>query len=163
MSAESSRAAPILVPVDFSPASRAALVWAAGAAQHFAASLEILHVVHDPESAPGTYHRKDSDLRSHEEAAGEMMDAFVEDIIDRHADWPSLRQASRTLVVGLPVNRILEVAEKRDAQLIVMGSLGRTGLPKLLLGSKAQRVVQLAPMPVTIVKADRAEVAGAGQ
>ncbi|MCP4732613.1 MAG: universal stress protein, partial [Bosea sp.] len=41
---------------------------------------------------------------------------------------------------------------KSGAKLIVMGSRGRSGLPRLLLGSHAQRVVQLAPVPVTIVK-----------
>ncbi len=60
---------------------------------------------------------------------------------------------TKELVVGVPVRRILEVAERIEARLIVMGSRGRTGLSRLLLGSKAQSVVQLAPMPVTIVKA----------
>jgi nucleotide-binding universal stress UspA family protein len=44
--------------------------------------------------------------------------------------------------------------------MIVMGSQGRTGLSRFLLGSKAQRVVQLAPVPVTIVKARRAQGRG---
>ena len=55
---------------------------------------------------------------------------------------------------GIPGSRILEAAESADASLIVMGSRGRTGLPHLLLGSKAERVVQLSPIPVTIVKAE---------
>ncbi len=55
-------------------------------------------------------------------------------------------------MVGLPITRILEVAEEIGAQLIVMGSHGRTGLPHLLLGSKAEKVAQLSPIPVTIVK-----------
>ena len=38
---------------------------------------------------------------------------------------------------------------------IVIGSQGRTGLPHFLLGSKAERVVRLSPIPVTIVKAER--------
>ncbi len=54
--------------------------------------------------------------------------------------------------MGLPATRILEVAHALGAQLIVMGSRGRTGLSHLLLGSKAQRVVQLSRIPVTIVK-----------
>ena len=58
-------------------------------------------------------------------------------------------------MVGLPVNRILEVAKKSDARMIVMGSQGRTGLKHALLGSKAEQVVHLSPIPVTIVKADK--------
>ena len=65
-----------------------------------------------------------------------------------------LGSVTTELVVGVPVRRILEVAERLDARLIVMGSRGRTGLSHLLLGSKAQSVVQLAAIPVTIVKAD---------
>jgi nucleotide-binding universal stress UspA family protein len=56
------------------------------------------------------------------------------------------------LVVGLPVNRILESAEKIHARMIVMGSQGRTGLAHALLGSKAEQVVRLSPAPVMIVK-----------
>ena len=59
-------------------------------------------------------------------------------------------------MVGLPVTRILEVATKTEAQMIVMGSQGRTGLSHLLLGSKAEKVAQLAPIPVTIVKTPKA-------
>ena len=57
------------------------------------------------------------------------------------------------LVRGLPTTRILEVAEKRKALMIVMGSRGRTGLKHLLLGSVAEHVVQLSPIPVTVAKA----------
>lgn len=61
------------------------------------------------------------------------------------------------LLVGLPVNRILEAAEKTGARMIVMGSQGRTGLARALLGSKAEQVVRLAPLPVMIVKTPEKE------
>ncbi len=157
MNDQRKEAAPILVPVDFSPASRAALIWGARAAHRFEAPLEVLHVVHDPAWAPGYYQKEAGEVRRMEEAAGEMMDAFVEETIEHFPDLEALARARRTLVVGLPVHRILEVAASHGARWIVMGSQGRSGLPKLLLGSKAQRVVQLAPLPVTIVKAEQAE------
>ena len=56
------------------------------------------------------------------------------------------------LVAGLPATRIVEVAEQENAQLIVVGSLGRTALQRIMMGPKAQRVAQLSPVPVTIVK-----------
>ena len=56
------------------------------------------------------------------------------------------------LVSGLPAPRILEVAETSNVSHIVMGSKGRTGLAHLLIGSKAEQVVRLAKVPVTIVK-----------
>ena len=63
-------------------------------------------------------------------------------------------ELEQRLVVGIPSTRILGVAEESDAQLIVMGSQGRTGLESFLMGSKAQRVAQLSRPPVTIVKAE---------
>jgi nucleotide-binding universal stress UspA family protein len=56
------------------------------------------------------------------------------------------------LVVGLPVNRILEVADKKSASIVVMGSQGRTGIKHLMLGSKSEQIVRLCPYPVLIVK-----------
>jgi nucleotide-binding universal stress UspA family protein len=50
------------------------------------------------------------------------------------------------------VTRILEIAKKKKAYMIIIGSHGRTGLSHMLVGSKAERVVQLSPIPVTVVK-----------
>jgi nucleotide-binding universal stress UspA family protein len=51
---------------------------------------------------------------------------------------------------GVPAPEIVEEAEEHD--LIVMGTLGRTGLDKLLLGSVAERVVRHAPCPVMLIR-----------
>ena len=146
---------PILVAVDFSDYSAKALIWAAGMSECLEAPLLVLHVVHDPESAPG-YYKHSKKWRKHlvrmEEAAAEMMDEFVDRLRRDHPETPELQSPDTKLVVGLPVTRILEVAEKTHAQMIVMGSQGRTGISHLLLGSKAEKVAQLAPIPVTIVK-----------
>lgn len=154
-----SEEAPVLVPVDFSSYSEAALVWAADLARRIAAPLVVVHVVHDPAEAPGYYHeaqfRVDVDdtkaLWRLEEAARVMMERFLEGVRKRH---PEMQQVSLTpkLVVGVPARRILEVAEALDARLIVMGNQGRTGLSRALLGSKAEQVVRLSLRPVTIVK-----------
>jgi nucleotide-binding universal stress UspA family protein len=155
-------ARPILVPVDFSEHSRAALRWAAAAAPCFDAPIIALHVVHDPEAGPGYYARPERDgfLRRMEEAGEELMKEFLERVRSENPGLEKLRDLEATLVVGLPTTRILEVAEETAARMIVMGSQGRTGLSRFLLGSKAQRVVQLAPVPVTIVKARRAQGRG---
>lgn len=146
----------ILVPIDFSPHSAAALVWAADAAERFGAELKVLHVVHDPESAPGYYAqtKRKKHLHRLEDAAEEMMEDFLKSVRKENPDSRALEDVDEILVIGIPVSRILEVAEKTDAMMIVMGSLGRTGLGHLLLGSKAERVAQLSPIPVTIVKAE---------
>jgi nucleotide-binding universal stress UspA family protein len=148
-------AGPILVPVDFSKHSEAALRWAEECAHSFGAALYVLHVVHDPESAPGYYTRTDDGghLQRLEEGAREMLVEFLKRVPCDHPGIRGAEQFQTELVAGLPASRILEVAERIGARMIVMGSQGRTGLSHLLLGSKAERVVQLSPIPVTIVKA----------
>lgn len=144
---------PILAAIDFSPFSERALIWAAHAAESFGVPLVALHVVHDPEAAPGYYQharKRKKHLRRIEEAAADMMSEFCERIASEHPKL--LGELDYRMVIGLPITRILEVAEEISAQLIVMGSRGRTGLSHLMLGSKAEKVVQLSPIPVTIVK-----------
>lgn len=146
---------PILAAVDFSPESSEALLWAAEAAERSLRELVVVHVVHDPGSAPGYYDgvkKARKHLRRIEERAEEMLAGFLDSVRREHPERKALETLDPVLVVGLPVNRILEVAEKRGASQIVLGSRGRSGLPSLLLGSKALKVAELASVPVTIVK-----------
>jgi hypothetical protein len=55
-------------------------------------------------------------------------------------------------IIGVPSVEIVSVAQKQNADLIVMGTHGRTGLSHILLGSTAERVIQHAPCPVLTVK-----------
>ena len=147
---------PILVPVDFSAHSAVALERGADLAEALKVPLLVLHVVHDLGEAPGYYSVKGrgKQLRRMEDVASDMLDEFIHAARKKHPKHPALENAETALVVGLPVNRILEVAKKSDASMIVMGSQGRTGLAHALLGSKAEQVVHLSPIPVTIVKVD---------
>lgn len=145
---------PILVPVDFSPHSEAALLQACRFADCLKQPLLILHVVHDPADMPGYYAKvtKKKVLVRIEDMAREMLEEFIQRMKHEHPDQKVLRNAESTLVVGLPVNRILEVVSLRQVDMVVMGSQGRTGLRRFMLGSKAEQVVRLCPVPVTIVK-----------
>jgi nucleotide-binding universal stress UspA family protein len=147
---------PILVPTDFSALSEKALLCAAELARKLGNPLVVLHVVHDPGDAPGYYAVKgrNKQLRKMEDVASEMLDEFMAKVHKKHPKNTTLKKATTMLVVGLPVNRILEAAEQINARMIIMGSQGRTGLVHALLGTKAQQVVGLARMPVTIVKSD---------
>ncbi|MDL1972876.1 MAG: universal stress protein [Deltaproteobacteria bacterium] len=55
---------------------------------------------------------------------------------------------------GHPFEKIVELAKDTNTELIIMGSHGRTGLKKVLLGSVAERVIKNAPCPVLVVKKD---------
>jgi nucleotide-binding universal stress UspA family protein len=144
----------ILVPVDFSAPSRDALLFAAELAGMTSATMMVLHVVHDPGEMPGYYTKlvKKKRVERIQDIAKEVFDEFMRDIIKEHPKLKSLKHAENLMVIGLPVTRILQVAEKVEPFMVVMGSQGRTGLKHLFLGSKAEQVVQLCPVPVTIVK-----------
>jgi len=144
----------ILVPVDFSGHSRAALAQAAQFAKMMPARLVVLHVVHDPGEMPGYYSKlvKKKRATRMQDIAAEAFQAFMDSTADANPNLEPLLQAERLMVIGLPVTRILEVVEHLDPIMVVMGSQGRTGLKHLVIGSKATQIVQLCPVPVTIVK-----------
>ncbi len=149
--------APILVPVDFSTHSEAALIYAVKLAKCLGQSVLALHVVHDPGVMPGYYSRalKKKQVHRIEDGAADMLAEFLTDVVTRHPNLQGLRGIESMLIKGLPSSRILEVAEKRGASLIVLGSKGLTGLKHLMIGSVAERVVHLARIPVTVVKSAR--------
>ena len=145
----------LLVAVDFTSYSKEALIFAGRLAERLNAQLLVLHVIHDPAEAPGFYAQKGKKkkfLRSMEEAAEEMMEEFLKEMRQAYPAQMPIREAVPLLVVGTPVTRVVEIAEKNQAYMIIIGSHGRTGLSHLLVGSKAERVVQLSPIPVTVVK-----------
>jgi nucleotide-binding universal stress UspA family protein len=147
----------ILVPVDFSDHSEAALIQASEFAQTMPTSLMVLHVVHDPGEMPGYYAKLIKKKRSirMQDIAAEAFQEFVTNVIEARPELTALRDAELLMVIGLPVTRILEVVEQLNPIMVVMGSQGRTGLKNLVIGSKAAQIVQLCPVPVTIVKNTR--------
>ncbi|NPA62554.1 MAG: universal stress protein [Methanococci archaeon] len=61
------------------------------------------------------------------------------------------------MLEGVPATEIVEFAEKKKADLIVMGTTGKTGLERILLGSVAERVIKNAHCPVLVVKKPKKE------
>jgi len=144
----------ILAPIDFSDHSEAALIQAAKFAELIPATLIVLHVVHDPGEMPGYYSKliKKKKVARIQDIAAEVFDDFMGRVSDENPDLRCLKEADRLMVTGLPVTRILELVDYLDPIMVVMGSQGRTGLKHLVIGSKAAQIVQLCPVPVTIVK-----------
>jgi nucleotide-binding universal stress UspA family protein len=144
---------PILAAADFSANSETAVIWAIDLAIALSAPIVLIHIVHDRAEGPGYYrHDKKDAMRPMEDIAGKMMLDFVERLGEKDLQYKSFKNIETRIVTGLPVTRILETAENIDARMIVMGSQGLTGLAHLLIGSKAEQVVRLAKIPVTIVK-----------
>ena len=147
------REAPILVAVDFSAGSDEAFEWAVDLAKATGAPLHVLHVAHDPLDEPGRYvkpgHGEDAPI---EEVATERLAEYMERWTATRPVLGELESVRTVVVVGLPATRILEVARRDGAQLIVMGAKGRTALAEVLLGSKTERVTQLSPVPVVVIR-----------
>jgi nucleotide-binding universal stress UspA family protein len=144
----------ILVPIDFSAHSEGVLLHACELGAELPAALVVLHVVHDPGEMPGYYSKLIKKKRAGriQDTAAQVFEEFMENMIDSHPDLEVLRRAEPMLVVGLPVTRILEVVDVVDPFMVVVGSQGRTGLKHVLIGSKALQLVQLCPVPITVVK-----------
>ncbi len=144
----------ILAPVDFSRHSRAALAYACELADSLSAAIVALHVVHDPGEMPGYYSKliKKKRFGRIEDTAIEAFDEFMADMIKAHPKLESLQEAQRLMIVGLPVSRIIEVAEIIQPMMVVVGSQGRTRMKQMIIGSKAAQILQLCPVPVTVVK-----------
>ena len=144
---------PILVAADFSNNSKTAVLWALNIAKALSAKVVLIHVVHDRAEGPGYYrHDKKDAMRPMEDVAEKMMQDFLDSLGDGDSIYKSFENLETQIVTGLPVTRILETTEKINARMIVMGSQGLTGLAHLLIGSKAEQVVRMAKVPVTIVK-----------
>lgn len=136
--------------------AREAVLWACRYSVATGATLIPLHVVHDPASSPGFYRTAEkSQLKPMQSVAEAMMDDFLDDIADDFAEFAFLPSLESHYVPGLPPTRIVEAAELLEADMIVVGSRGRTGLPHRLVGSTSERVVELAAIPVVVVKSDQ--------
>lgn len=149
-------AGPVLVAVDLSRDSRAALLWAGRQAPNPEAPVKVLHVLHDPAEAPGKYSGKGSDSGFPMiDRAEEMLAEFMFELRDNHPELKRIVEADTKVVAGLPAQTIVDEAVKLSASLIVVGSRGQTGLARMMHGSTSQKVTQLSPIPVTVVKAPR--------
>jgi len=141
----------ILMPTDFSVTSDLALDYAREIAQRFGASLHLLHVV----EAPFVHGPFASDMFIDETA--DVRRAILEDVRARLARRVRRREgevpaASAEIVTGHSAETIVKHAGHLGADLIVMGTHGRTGLAHLLIGSVAERVFRTAPCPVMTVR-----------
>jgi len=137
----------IVAPVDLSECSRRSLEFAASFARRERASLLVLHThilptVEATSLSPMVTPRRIQEIEAQREA---QFEDFVGEV-----DLEDL--AVRTeLVVGTPHTAIVDAAAERNADLIVMGTHGRRGFERFLLGSTAAKVLRRMPCSVSIV------------
>ena len=134
----------ILFPTDFSLASDAALPHAEALAKQSGARLLIVHVEEPPLAYGG----------------GELYYGLPEPTSERilkmlEAVKPSDPTVAFThrLTMGDPAGEIVRIATEEGAEMIVLGTHGRSGMTRMLMGSVAEAVVRRAPCPVLVYKA----------
>jgi nucleotide-binding universal stress UspA family protein len=139
----------IVAPTDFSSAGEAAWTTALRAARGLGAEVVLVHVVVDtPRFAEGT---GGTDLRATLQEARQWAEREAgERVSAARAAGVSARSV---VLTGVPQRQILDVATAEGADLIVIGTHGRGGLERALLGSVADHVIRLAPCPVLSVRA----------
>ncbi len=153
----------ILCPVDLSGFSLDALKLAVKIAESSGATLDILHVVHNPfdemymtaitETDPALMEmyanepqRRARILRATEEHSEVLLKQFCHEVVQH---YPKVRYHVRK---GDPFEAILDGAEDFMTDLIVLATHGRTGVKRLVIGNVAEKIVRHAPCPVLTVK-----------
>ena len=134
----------ILVATDGSQTASAAATHAIGLAAATGSSLHAVHVI-NLVALSGEY------------GSGSVFDTLrqvgqraLDEIADRAAD-AGVESVETAILTGAPSQEIIDYATDQEADLVVMGTHGRTGLNRLLIGSVTEKVVRLAEMPVLSV------------
>lgn len=142
----------ILVPLDFQPHSAEAVQRAVDLARQYAAEVVLLHVYD-----PAQYPMSSGDV-VYSQPQLERVSAGVRarlDAVRRDVDPLGRCRISTRVVQGAPARAIVQAASDEPFDLIVMGTHGRTGVSRILLGSIAEDVMRRAPCAVLTVKTAR--------
>jgi len=138
----------ILVPVDFSPSSHAALESAADLALHFGAAIHLVHVI--PMFPTATFPDYIPEAKFMEETRKEA---------ERHFAGATAGLTAKGIKVGSSVesgddvaSAILDVAERENADMVVISTHGLTGWHPLVFGSIAEKVMKLVQCPVLLLR-----------
>jgi len=139
----------VLVPVDSSEQAEAAAAFAVENVPD--AEVVLLHVINPAEAG----YSAQASVPSFSEEWYEERQAEASDRLDELAAVArelGAETVERVVEVGRPTKTIVEYADDHDIDQIVMGSHGRSGMSRILLGSVAETVVRRATVPVTVVR-----------
>ena len=152
----------ILVPIDGSPTSNRGLDEAIQLARLTGASLRLIHIVDEMTFATGfeTYAAYAGDVIPMMRQAGEEILALGK----ARVAAAGLDKVETQLLESFAVRvweLVVEQAQDWKADLIVIGTHGRRGMGRLLMGSDAEQILRMAPVPVLLVRAPEAAAAAA--
>lgn len=138
----------ILLPTDFSDESLHALSYAVDFAKIFNAKLYLLHVIYDIEKASNLHipHPSMTELYKDLEAhAKKNLDSFGIEMLE------DFKNVETVVLRGIPYEEIIKFAKESSIDLIILGTLPRSGMERFFVGSTTQRVIRNAPCPILVV------------
>jgi nucleotide-binding universal stress UspA family protein len=139
----------ILFPTDFSNGARAAMDHAISLAKDYHAKLVLLYVIQDISIAewyiPSSISVTDL-VEDMQKSAMREMDKWYNEVA------AMVKDVEKMVVRGVPFVEIIRTAKDKNADLIVIGTHGRTGIDHMLFGSTAEKVVRKASCPVLTVR-----------
>ncbi len=146
----------ILVPIDFSEHSQKALEWALFLAAPTGTPLILFHIIPRPPTEWLTR------MVAEEKRLEAELRADAEKRLQEIAVGKTIPIETMVFWGGDPTSEICVLAERQGVDLIVMGTHGKTGLKRMLIGSVAERVIRHAPCSVLAIRAPHEEQAGEG-
>lgn len=142
----------ILVPTDFSATSDAAVHYATQMALTFGARLYLLHVP----GKTGEHFEANFPIGQFASTVSERLSSVVtpEELARLRPEY--------VMRIGSPADEIARYADVCEADLIIMGTHGRSGIAHALMGSVAEQVLRVAPCPVLLVRSPKRATAAQG-
>lgn len=139
----------IMVPTDGSQASNSAGQMAVQIAQFHNARLTFVYVIDD-----SVVDKLTISLREPKAKVTRDLRHSGQQYLDHleHMTRNTHLKSKQIICEGIPWNEIDQLARKEDVDLIVMGQVGRSGSRRLLIGPVAERVIELSPCPVLVMK-----------
>ena len=139
----------VLLPVDFSKLSKAALPYAVDFARKYNSDLYILHVYDENTLDPYYFGNK-----NHSQEFYAHLQVVFQDRIDEYLKDSDLEDINvfPILANGIPFVEIIKCAKNENVDLVVITTHGRTGLSHMLLGSTAEKIIRKSSKPVFVVK-----------
>ena len=142
----------ILVPTDFSASADHALRLAVGLARRDGGSITLMHVAPFPIAFGGDFYGPMPilDLQPTLDQIGKESNHLLERLAKQEV--PEDVKCALKVVLGAAADEIAMELEKGGYDLVVLGTHGRTGIPHMLLGSVAERVLRHSAVPVLVTR-----------
>ena len=139
----------ILLPTDFSECSAEAAGVARSLAEHFVSRIVVLHVLDEPATLDPMF-RGDIPLEMLRTRMEQFARENLDSILGRY--FSGFDRFDTILATCIPYREIIGNAREAAADLIVIGTHGRTGVEHVIFGSTAEKVVRMSPCPVLSVR-----------